>query len=66
MKRDIYLNFGDLSTEIQEEIMNIAKENVLEEDKDEIIEDFGEEMLDQIATERAERELYNMNFIFNV
>ena len=66
MKRTIYLNFNDLSAEMQEEIMSIAKENVLEEDRDEIIEDFGEERLEEIATERAERELYNINFIFNV
>lgn len=66
MKRDIYLNFEDLSEKVKEEIINIARENILEEDGEEIIRDFGENMLDTIVSERVERELYNMNFIFNV
>ena len=66
MKRRIYLNFSDLNEETQQEIMNIAKDNVLEEDKEEIIEMYGKNRLDEIATERAERELYRMDFVFNV
>ena len=66
MKRDIYINFTDLNEETQQEIMDIAKDNVLEEDKEEIIDMYGEDRLEQIVSERAERELYNMNFTFNV
>lgn len=66
MKRWFYLNFTDLSEETQEEIMDIARQNVLEEDKEEIIEMYGEDRLEEIVRERAERELYNMDFVFNV
>ena len=66
MKRDIYLSFSDLSEETQNEIMKIAKNNVLEEDREEMIEEFGEDMLETVVAERAERELYNIDFVFNV
>lgn len=66
MKRQIYLNFSDLSEETQEEIISIAKDNVLEEDEEEIIEMYGKDRLDEIVRERAERELYRMDFVFNV
>ena len=65
MKRTIYLNFSDLTEEAREEIMSIAKHNVLESDKEDIIEEYGKDMLETIVSERAERELNNINFIFN-
>lgn len=65
MQRTIYLNFSDLTEEAREEIMCIAKNNVLESDKEDIIEEYGEDMLETIVSERAERELNNINFIFN-
>ena len=65
MQRTIYLNFSDLTEEAREEIMGIAKNNVLESDKEGIIEEYGEDMLETIVSERAERELDNINFIFN-
>ena len=65
MQKTIYLNFSDLTEEAREEIMSIAKSNVLETDKDDIVEEYGEDMLETIVSERAERELNNINFIFN-
>ena len=65
MQRTIYLNFSDLTEEAREEIISIAKNNVLESDKEDIIEEYGEDMLETIVSERAERELNNINFIFN-
>jgi len=66
MQRRIYLNFSDLTMDTQGLIMRIARDNVLEKDKEEIIEIYGEDRLDEIIGERAERELYNIDFIFNV
>jgi hypothetical protein len=66
MKRNIYINFTDLSEETQQEIMEIARQNVIEEDEDEIRENYDDDMFEQIVSERAEREIYNINYVFNV
>lgn len=66
MQKRVYINFSDLKEEIQQEILNIAKDNVLESEREEIIEEYGESRLDEIASEKAERELYNLDFVFNV
>lgn len=66
MQRTIYLNFSDLTEEAREKIMSIAEGNVLETDREDIIKEYGEDMLETIVSERAERELNNINFIFNV
>jgi hypothetical protein len=66
MERDIYLNFSDLSEDAKDRILAIARENIIAEEGDDIREEFGEDMFDTVVAEKAEEELYNMNFIFNV
>jgi hypothetical protein len=46
--------------------MEIARQNVIEEDEDEIRENYDDDMFEQIVSERAEREIYNINYVFNV
>ncbi len=67
MNKTIYLNFNDLNEEAQESILSAACQ-VIENDEsqmNEIIEMFGSRS-EEIIRERAEREMYNFNYVFNI
>lgn len=53
-----YLNFHDLNEEAQHEIM-INAYDIVKEENPEIKED-------SILWEKAEREMYNFDFVFNI
>ena len=64
----IYINFGDLAEEKQNEILEIAEEEIRnnEDEMNEIIEMYGEDRVNSIVSERAERKLYEFDFVFNI
>lgn len=62
----IYINFSDLNENTQNELFEIAKENVEKEQGKEILEEYPKSMYDQILWEKAERELYSLNVVFNI
>lgn len=67
MQRTIYLTFSDLNDDAQTEVMSIAENNIREDDEQMAeIKAMNPDMVDEIVRERAERELYGMEFIFNV
>ena len=63
--KTIYLNFSDLTEEIQIEILEIAKDKI---DSDELRQEAKDMNIDYdtLLHERAERELYSLNFSFSV
>lgn len=66
--RDIYINFSDLNEEAQNYILEMAADEI-RQDADqirEIISTYGRASLDEIIRERAERNIYEYNYIFNV
>lgn len=67
MQRTIYLTFSDLNDDAQTEVMSIAENNIREDDEQMAeIKAMCPDMVDEIVRDRAERELYRMEFIFNV
>lgn len=63
----IYINFGDLNEEKQNEILQLAIEEI-ENDEEQMkeINDIWPDNVDEIVRERAERALYSFDYIFNV
>lgn len=63
----IYINFGDLNEEKQNEILQLAIEEI-ENDEEQIkeINNIWPDNVDEIVRERAERALYSFDYIFNV
>ena len=67
MARTIYLNFGDLNEESQQEILDIAKEDIMDDDGEmEAICEMYAGREEEIIRERAERKIYEYNYVFNV
>ena len=67
MNKSIYLNFTDLNEEEQEAIL-LKAIDVIETDEaqvNEIIEMYGSRTA-EVIRERAEREMYNFNYVFNI
>ena len=66
--KDIYINFRDLNEETQREILEAAADEIRSDADEvrEIISTYGRSQLKQIIEERAERKIYEYNFIFNV
>lgn len=65
----IYINFNDLKQEVQEEIIEIVREEVEAETSQEEADDLCMN-LDDLITERIERKLCQFNyegkFVFNI
>lgn len=68
MDKKIYLNFNDLCEETKEDILRKAEEDIRNDESEmaDIIDMYGEDCADEIVSERAERKLYEYDFIFNV
>lgn len=67
MARTIYLNFNDLNEETQQTLLRNAEEDI-RNDKDEMsdIEEMYPDRVDEIVAERAERKLYEYDYVFNI
>lgn len=68
MKRTYYLNFSDLSAEAQAELLRTAEQDIRNdnEEMNDIRDMYGESRIDEIVSERAERAIYQYDFVFNV
>jgi hypothetical protein len=68
MQRFITIGFDDLKESVQGNIMEIARNNVIQMNGAKIREDCGgdEDAFNVAVNEYAERELYNIKFVFNV
>ena len=67
MARTIYLNFGDLNEESQQEILDMAKEDIIDDDGEmEIICEMYPGREDEIVAERVERKIREYDYVFNV
>ena len=66
MNRTIYINFTDLNDETREDILSLAVEDIRKSELKEIVKTYGKERADEIITERAERKIYEYDYIFNV
>ena len=64
----IYLNFTDLNEEAQQRLLSMSKREI-EEDYGEYLKIFAHEHnldYDTLLYEKAERNLQNYNFVFNI
>lgn len=64
-----YLNFSDLKEEAQEQLIQDAIDDLEERDGIEELQQEAEEMnvdYDTFIREKAERHIYNFDFVFNI
>ena len=67
MARTVYLNFRDLKEETQLEIQSMAEEEIRNDEEEMAdIKEMYPDRVDEIITERAERILYQFDYVFNV
>ena len=68
MPRTVYINFGDLDSTVQEDILRMAEDDIRadEDEMNDIREMYGEDSVDEIVAERAERKICEFEFVFNV
>ena len=67
MARTVYLNFNDLKGETQLEIQSMAEEEIRNDEEEMAdIKEMYPDRVDEIVTERAERRLYQFDYVFNV
>ena len=67
MARTIYLNFGDLNEESQQEILDMAKEDIMDDDGEmETICEMYAGREEEIIRERAERKIHEYDYVFNI
>lgn len=61
----VYINFSNLNEESQNELMEVAKSRI---DKEELEKECEENWwnFEQVLNERAEKELYNLDIVFNI
>lgn len=60
-----YLNFNDLKEDAQDELLSIARERL---DHEEVREEARKMNIDfkKLLNEKAQRELYSLNIVFNI
>ena len=67
MARTVYINFQDLKEETQNEILEMAQEEIREDENLMAeIKEMYPDSIDEIVAERAERRLYQFDYVFNV
>lgn len=69
MKGYYYLNFSNLNEETQQQILEDAKDDLIEEYGEETLQEEADDMnidIDTYLTEKAERHMYSFDFVFNV
>ena len=65
--KTIYLNFSNLNEEAKEDIISKAIEDIKADDEEmEYIIEMYPGREDEVVRERAERKLYNYDYVFNV